>query len=867
MTLSAGDRLGRYEILGPLGAGGMGEVYRAKDTELDRDVAIKVLPEAVAQNPDRLARFETEAKAVAKLSHPNILDIHDYGREGDSTYSVTELLEGETLRERLEGGALGWRKATEIGASIADGLAAAHQAGIVHRDLKPSNVFLTADGRVKVLDFGLARYEPEAGGQGETAVPTMTRQTDPGTTMGTVGYMSPEQVRGETVDQRSDIFSLGCVLYELVTGTRAFTSDTAAETMTAILREEPTDISASGVMLPQELAGTIRRCLEKRPESRFQSASDLAYNLRTISSASTPSATGPVPDTQERKRPVLWIAFAAVAVVAILAGIAVWAPWREAPQPTPQLAENRVAILPLENRTGDPSLDTLGAMAADLIVQRFTETGAAEVVPMDEATVVSALENAQEQGAALVVSGAYYLEGERLSFQARLSDVATSDLIYAFEPVSASRDAATEGIDALRERIVAAAAMHLTPNFDVSVMRPPSTHEAFQIALRGVEIYSSDYARAAAHFQQVIEIDPDFHMARLWAGDALTNAGDREGAAREFSVLDERIDRLTPLEQAYLQYTRGFLDRDLAASMTAARRALQLAPQITIHRLFVALFALPLNRPQEAIEALDPAVLSALPSHYFEAWWPLGAMAIAQHLVGDYEKELEYAELGIERFPDVGNFYRHKAGALAALGQAEAVQTVIEDCTQLKLREPGLTAGLVMAWVALELRAHGHHQQSLDLAGQAVEWYDRRAARLGAGSIEPGMLFVHSWVLRVAGRWEEAAEPLLERKELGSYTIDVAGSLGLIAARTGDHEEARRIFDDMPDSDRPGSAADRAYWRAAIAANLGEEGRAVELLRESYSLGRRHDIEDHVDVDVEPLWDHPEFQELIRPKG
>ena len=254
--------MGRYEILAPLGAGGMGEVYRARDNQLDRDVAVKVLPEAVAQNPDRLERFESEAKAVAKLSHPNILDIHDYGREGEITYSVTELLEGETLRERLEGGTLGWRKATEIGAAIADGLAAAHEAGIIHRDLKPSNVFLTSDGRVKVLDFGLARHESLQQGESGTHAPTLTRHTDPGTVLGTVGYMSPEQVKGEVVDARSDIFSLGCVLYEMVSGRRAFVRDTAVETFIAILKEEPAEISTPGVELPAELAGTVRRCLE-----------------------------------------------------------------------------------------------------------------------------------------------------------------------------------------------------------------------------------------------------------------------------------------------------------------------------------------------------------------------------------------------------------------------------------------------------------------------------------------------------------------------------------------------------------------------------------------------------------------------------
>jgi len=287
-----GRTLGHYRIVDKIGEGGMGEVYRAHDERLDRDVAIKVLPEEVAEKPDRLARFEREARAVAKLAHPNILDVYELGDHEGRPFMATELLEGETLRDRLGGASLGWRNATEVGAAIADGLGAAHEAGICHRDLKPSNVFLTADGRVKVLDFGLARYEDAGAGRDLTHAPTITRQTDPGTVLGTVGYMSPEQVRGETVDQRSDIFSLGCVLYEMVSGQRAFTGDSAVETMNAILKEEPYDVSSSGVEPPPELAGTIRRCLEKRPQARFQSASDLAYNLRTISSASVPTATG-----------------------------------------------------------------------------------------------------------------------------------------------------------------------------------------------------------------------------------------------------------------------------------------------------------------------------------------------------------------------------------------------------------------------------------------------------------------------------------------------------------------------------------------------------------------------------------------------
>ena len=286
MALTPGSRLGPYEILGPLGAGGMGEVYRAKDPRLGRDVAIKVLPERRAKDPDALARFEREARAVAALSHPNILAIHDLGTDRDVFFVVTELLEGETLRSRLSGSALPWRKAAEIGIPIAEGLAGAHFKGIVHRDLKPDNIFLTSDGRVKVLDFGLARLAPVIAFQEQTSAPTTPADTEPGTVMGSVGYMSPEQVRSLPTDARSDIFSMGCVLYEMVTGNRAFSRKTAAETMTAILNEDPPDVSESGKQVPLALNRLIRRCLEKNPEERLQAARDLAFDLKVLLSDS-----------------------------------------------------------------------------------------------------------------------------------------------------------------------------------------------------------------------------------------------------------------------------------------------------------------------------------------------------------------------------------------------------------------------------------------------------------------------------------------------------------------------------------------------------------------------------------------------------
>src|SRR5216683_3021489 len=262
MALSAGVRLGPYEILAPLGAGGMGEVYRARDPRLNREVAIKVLPERLANDPQALARFESEAKAVAALSHPNILAIFDVGADQGVTYAVTELLEGETLRSHLGRAALPWRKAVEIGIAIVDGLAAAHSKGIVHRDLKPENLFLTSDGRVKILDFGLARSIAPSTCDPADA-PTLTQEN---VILGTAGYISPEQLRGKPADARSDIFSLGCVLYEMVAGRRAFSRETRGQTLAAILEAQPPELATMGKQVPAGLENVIAQCLEKNPQ-------------------------------------------------------------------------------------------------------------------------------------------------------------------------------------------------------------------------------------------------------------------------------------------------------------------------------------------------------------------------------------------------------------------------------------------------------------------------------------------------------------------------------------------------------------------------------------------------------------------------
>jgi Tol biopolymer transport system component len=319
MAFTSGTKLGPYEILSGIGAGGMGEVYRAKDTRLGREVAIKVLATYFCLDLDRLRRFEQEARAASALNHPNILAVYDVGTHEGAPYLVTELLEGATLREQLSGGALPPRKGAECAIQIAQGLAAAHEKGIVHRDLKPENIFVCRDGRTKILDFGLAKLTtPEAGDATVTDL-ELKDETGTGVVLGTVGYMSPEQVRGEKADERSDIFSFGVVIYEMLSGQRAFAGQSAADRASAILKEDPPDLRGTGRNISPGLERIVRHCLEKNPEQRFQSARDLAFHLETLSTESGTAAAVPEAIRKKTRAPLAWV-IACLAVLAAAGG-------------------------------------------------------------------------------------------------------------------------------------------------------------------------------------------------------------------------------------------------------------------------------------------------------------------------------------------------------------------------------------------------------------------------------------------------------------------------------------------------------------------------------------------------------------------
>ncbi|HYV41030.1 MAG TPA: serine/threonine-protein kinase, partial [Thermoanaerobaculia bacterium] len=369
MSLSSGTRLGPYEIRGSLGRGGMGEVYRAADTRLGREVAIKILPADTAGDPDSIRRFEKEARAVASISHPHIVPLFDVGEAEGLHYVVTELVEGETLRSLLLSGPLPTPEAARIASEVAEGLAAAHEKGLVHRDIKPENIILARNGAARILDFGLVqrierRPLAEAPEDAPTAGPA---STEIGTIAGTVGYMSPEQVRGERPDGRSDIFSLGAVLYEMATGRRAFRADSRIETLNAILKEEPDAGAIEHAGLPAEMDRILRRCLEKRPENRYHSAADLAHDLRSVAAegASVPRSLRP-PARRRLSRPKAVVAALAVTLL----GIAALLLPRLRPAGATRLPRT-LAVLPFRGIGQDASLEHFGLGLADSLIGRL----------------------------------------------------------------------------------------------------------------------------------------------------------------------------------------------------------------------------------------------------------------------------------------------------------------------------------------------------------------------------------------------------------------------------------------------------------------------------------------------------------------
>jgi serine/threonine protein kinase/Tfp pilus assembly protein PilF len=600
----------------------MGVVYRAHDERLDRDVAIKVLPANVAQSRDRLARFEREAKAVAKLGHPNILAIHDFGTEEGVAFAVTELLEGSNLRERIPPRGMDWQKVTEIGTEAAKGIAAAHGKGVIHRDLKPENIFLTTDGQVKILDFGLAQVKEPVEEDAETATLTPAG-TVPGSVMGTIGYMSPEQLRGQPVDARSDIFSLGCVLYEMLSGQQAFKRGSTADTHAAILKEDPLSLSTSGVALPGELERTIRRCLEKTAEARFQSASDLAYDLKSISTDQVIS----VPPKKRRSRSsVLTIAVAVVlglTVAAVLLGPRVLNNSGSASKPQ---TISSIAVLSLQNLTGDPDQAYFVDGLHEELIATFAQISAFDKVIArtsvmgfkDSDTPIRDI--GRQLGVEAVLEGSVRRSGDTVRTTVQLIEADTENHLWAKSFESDLTD-----ILALQSDVARAVAeevqLVLTPEEESRLASArtvnPEAHEAY---LKGsyhcLKVTPTDLDTAERYFKLALEKDPSYApayrgLAYVWVFRqqiGLVPPHEAGPKARAAALQAIALDDESAGAHEVLGSIKTWIDWDWAGAEVELLRALELNSNAPLsHGTYSQLLAF-VGRTEEALAHSERAL-------------------------------------------------------------------------------------------------------------------------------------------------------------------------------------------------------------------------------------------------------------------
>jgi len=603
----------------------MGEVYRAKDPRLGREVAIKVLPASLSQDADRLRRFEQEARAAGALNHPNITAVYDIGSAEGSPYIVTELLEGETLRGRLGVGALPPRKATDYAVQIAMGLAAAHEKGIVHRDLKPENLFVTRDGRIKILDFGLAKLKQPEERAGKSDLLTATAGTEPGVILGTVGYMSPEQVRGEPADQRSDIFAFGAILYEMLTGQRAFKRDTVAETMTAILKEEQPPLSGSGRQIPTEFVRLVNHCLEKKPQERFQSAGDIAFDLSALPGQPVESGPRAAP-----RRALAW-GGAALALIVLAGGVLLWQRARKPDirrPPAPASDRRSIAVLPFQNFSPDPENAYFAdGMTEDILAQlakiRNLKVVSRTSVMRYKGTQKPIREIAAELGVATVLEGSVRRAGDRVRIVGQLVDASTDEHLW-----SETYDRQLEDVFAIQsdvaQRIAASLQATLSPAEKKRIEdRPTENLVAYDLYLKGREHYSryrrEDNETAIEQFQKALKLDPGFALAYAGLGDAYA----------------QRVLRF------------GFPEPWLDSSLEASRKAIALAPDLPEGHKALGLAYLDKGAYRESLEANRRAV-DLSPSHYPAAT----NLAVALIALGRLDEALPWSRRAVGLDPN-----------------------------------------------------------------------------------------------------------------------------------------------------------------------------------------------------------------------
>jgi tetratricopeptide (TPR) repeat protein len=693
-----GTTLGHYEITGKLGHGGMGEVYRARDTKLKRDVALKVLPHELADDGDRLARFQREAEMVAALNHPNIVTLYSVEEDGGIRFLTMELVDGRGLDELIAGVGFGIDRIFEIAIPLADALASAHERGIIHRDLKPANVMVTAEGRVKVLDFGLAKPTTDDASADDEVTAALTQE---GKVLGTVPYMSPEQVQGKPLDARSDVFSLGIILYELATGSRPFGGETSADLISAILRDNPSSVTELRGELPYHLGRIVRHCLEKDPKRRYQSALDVRNELedleRELRSGAVHSETAVIAAARPGRRPK-WLPAALVAILALLGA---WLAWRAfAPADSIALSEPAavlpagpgepsVAVLYFDNLSGDQELDWLRSGLTDMLVTDLSQSPGLRVLSTDRLYQILAdmrklderitsfevvREVAEKAAADTVVRGSFARLGDTIRISMTIQEAATGEILLA------------DSVDASVEEDIFTRIDDLSRNIRQSIQVPGAPtasgdRDLTEVSTSSVEAYKAFVEGEALHFQsreqealelyrRAAEIDPSFAMAWAKLSTAYGNLGMQEESLTYAQKAMEHLDRLTEIERAYVEgryYGRRL--ETVPRAIATYEAALADYPYATSLLNNVGVLYGHFSMYGEQIAALEKSIAfgDSFPGTHT-------SLANAYLSTGDTERAFEVLAEFLEQVPDAISAHQHLAEMHLRLGDIAAAR-------------------------------------------------------------------------------------------------------------------------------------------------------------------------------------------------
>jgi serine/threonine protein kinase/Tfp pilus assembly protein PilF len=723
----------------------MGEVYRAKDARLDREVAIKVLPDHLSGDRSALARFEREAKVLAALSHPNILTIFDVGRDGGVSFAVMELLPGETLRSRIARRSLPWADAVEMAIEIAEGLSAAHSKGIMHRDLKPENIFLTRDERIKILDFGLARWDNEPDTAGANSETTLGLVTATGDVMGTMPYMSPEQLRGAHVDPRTDIFSFGCVLREVITGERPFSRPTRAETISAIMKEEPLSLLGFDATIPAELDRVVQRCLKKEPDQRFQSACDLAFNLRQIlSSASqartTGQARGREADHARRNLKLL----AALTVPLLLGALVLyWPSLRRAPAAPRQFKS--IAVLPLQDLSADPQQEYFADGMTEAVITDLAKIKALQVISrssvMQYKTSKKPLRDiAGELHADAVVEGSVMRSAERVQISVQLIDTTSGKHLWAKSYERAAKDVFVlqgEVAQEIAHQVQAA----ITPQERARlVTAKPVDPEAYELYLKGRHIMMrgglEDVQKAIEYFQSGIRKDPNNALIYTGLADAYihkmsdVHESPVEATVKARAAAMKALELDDSLAEAHtsLGSIKLFYDWDWTGAESELQRSMELNPSYPLAYRIYGGYLTMIGRHQEALPYFEEA--RRLDPLYEQNYMAEGYSNFMAH---KYDEAVVQFRKNLEIEPDPMTYFGLVL-SLAEKGDYAAAISEGEKATKLN-NSPLLLTSLASAYARAGRRADaervlGQLEEIAKHQGAAPAWHVRPVAYL-----------------------------------------------------------------------------------------------------------------------------------------